>query len=135
MEVAGAEVEGDIAEGFVGELFEGLGFDEENFFAVEGLGANAVVGNFAPRGLDAFVLVEGAVLVCAHVVSLLSWAGLYQFLSVQNNGIEHMSEAYFLSCGGIGRLILSLSIFNKGVCFEGFIVWFFDGLVGGMCLG
>ena len=72
LEVAGAEVEGDIAEGFVGELFEGLGFDEENFFAVEGLGANAVVVNFAPRGLDAFVLEEGAVLVCAHVVSLLS---------------------------------------------------------------
>lgn len=66
LEVAGAEVEGDIAEGFVGELFEGLGFDDEDFFAVESLGANAVVGNFAPGGLDALVLIDGRVLVFAH---------------------------------------------------------------------
>lgn len=65
-EVSGAEIEGDIAEGFVGELFEEFGFENEHLFSVEGFGANSFAGDLSPGGFDSVVLVCGGIFKCAH---------------------------------------------------------------------
>lgn len=69
--VSRAEVEGDIAEGFVGELFEGFGFEDEHLFSVEGFGANAFAGDVSPGGFDSVVLIHGGIFKCAHGCSYL----------------------------------------------------------------